>query len=68
MKPTCPACGTEVPSNRLHGIVLPTVYDGILIWRDERCGCQWPRFPAQDWRHEKAAVVIQLAEPLRAIP
>jgi hypothetical protein len=41
---TCPSCGTPIPNAQLLGIQLTGIYDGVLVWKDERCGHMWPRF------------------------
>lgn len=40
----CPGCGTSVPNADLLGMKVPGIYDGILVWTDQRCGHSWPRF------------------------
>lgn len=54
----CPNCGTGVPNDRLVGIEVRGVYDGVLFWRDERCGHQWPRFPAPGRLYDAATRII----------
>lgn len=58
----CPGCGSPVPNTDLFGWIEPSVYDGILIWADQRCGHRWPRFPPGDHRHDKAASLIALSD------
>lgn len=67
----CPACGTPVPNESLIGEQVSGVYDGVLIWHDERCGHMWPRFdpdPASGYRRLHDAAMRLIASRQTAGP
>lgn len=55
----CPGCGTAVPGLDLVGYEDPRIYDGVLIWTDNRCGHSWPRFSETDRRYGAALSVMR---------
>ena len=54
----CPGCGTPVPSVWLVGVEQRGVYDGVLIWKDTRCGHMWPRFSPPGRLHDAAVALL----------
>lgn len=63
---TCPKCSVEVPAGDLHGIEVPGVYDGVLIWRHHgECGHTWPRFPPGRL-HDEAVRLIERGEEVES--
>lgn len=63
----CPGCGSPVPGSDLMGYIERGVYDGVIIWTDNRCGHSWPRFP--DGRlHEHGARKIAGWDAVRLLP
>ena len=50
--PHCPRCKR---SDKVTGVELPDIYDGICYWRCERCRVKWSRF-GKDQPHRRAAV------------
>lgn len=43
---------------RTIGVEIRGVYDGVLFWRCPDCGAEWHRFPAGDYRRNKAESFI----------
>lgn len=52
--------GTQYYSTKL-GIEVKGAYDGVLIWKCEKCNHMWPRFSVESWEslHNKAVAIIQ---------
>lgn len=52
----CPECGNADPE-RVTGLEVQGVYDGVLYWACGECRHAWPR-----WTHEEHRTRAELAE------
>lgn len=52
--------GTDTHYSTKLGIEVRGVYDGVLIWKCEKCNHMWPRFSEENWErlHKKALEII----------
>lgn len=41
----CPHCAADLSANRVIGIEVQGVYDGVLLWSCPDCFAFWHRFP-----------------------
>lgn len=57
--PPCPHCG-ETDPKRQAGIEIPTVYDGVIVWKCLSCGKHSPViFPLSTWMSQRSIEIAK---------